>query len=84
LFDRPLHPYTRALLASLPDADAPHLPQRRLAVMPGQVVDPRHLPPGCRFEPRCARAIGDCRAAPPAVADAAASRKVRCLRWSDA
>jgi oligopeptide/dipeptide ABC transporter ATP-binding protein len=84
LFDRPLHPYTRALLASLPDADAPHRPQRRLAVVPGQVVDPRHLPPGCRFEPRCALAIGACRASPPAVQDAAASRKVRCLRWSDA
>jgi oligopeptide/dipeptide ABC transporter ATP-binding protein len=84
LFDRPLHPYTRALLASLPDADAPHRPQRRLAVMPGQVVDPRHMPPGCRFEPRCALAIGACRASPPAIARAAAARTVRCSRWSDA
>jgi oligopeptide/dipeptide ABC transporter ATP-binding protein len=84
LFDRPLHPYTRALLASLPDADAPHRPQRRLAVIPGQVVDPRHVPPGCRFEPRCTLAIRDCRASPPAVARAAASRTVRCSRWSDA
>jgi oligopeptide/dipeptide ABC transporter ATP-binding protein len=82
LFDRPLHPYTRALLASLPDADAPHLPHRRLAVVPGQVVDPRHMPPGCRFEPRCTRAIGDCRAPPPVVR-AGAAHEVRCLRWSE-
>jgi oligopeptide/dipeptide ABC transporter ATP-binding protein len=98
LFDRPLHPYTRALLASLPDADAPHRPQRRLAVMPGKSVDadgvdadrvvadrvdPRHVPPGCRFEPRCSLAIVDCRVSAPAVAEAAASRKVRCSRWSE-
>jgi oligopeptide/dipeptide ABC transporter ATP-binding protein len=83
LFDRPLHPYTRALLASLPDAAAPHLPQRRLAVMPGHAVDPRHLPPGCRFEPRCARALGNCRTSAPAVGTAADHHEVRCSRWSD-
>jgi oligopeptide/dipeptide ABC transporter ATP-binding protein len=81
LFDRPVHPYTRALLASLPDADAPHVPRRRLAVVPGQVVDPRHVPTGCRFEPRCNFAIGECRTPPP-VAQAAESHEVRCLRWS--
>jgi peptide/nickel transport system ATP-binding protein/oligopeptide transport system ATP-binding protein len=84
LFDQPLHPYTRALLASLPDGAAPHQPQRRLAVMPGQAVDPRHLPAGCRFGPRCSLAIDDCRASAPVVAAAAAHRQVRCLRWSDA
>ncbi len=83
LFDRPAHPYTRALLASLPDADAPHRPQRRLAVVPGQVVDPRQLPPGCRFEPRCGFAIGDCRTAAPAAETVLASQTVRCRRWSE-
>jgi peptide/nickel transport system ATP-binding protein len=83
LFDQPLHPYTRALLASLPDADAPHQARQRLAVMPGQVVDPRHPPPGCRFEPRCGLAVSDCRS-PPVVHAAAARHEVRCLRWSDA
>jgi peptide/nickel transport system ATP-binding protein len=82
LFDRPLHPYTRALLASLPDAAAPHSPQRRLAVMPGQAADPRHVPPGCRFEPRCAWSASDCRKSVPAVATAADHHEVRCSRWS--
>ena len=83
LFDRPLHPYTRALLASRPDADA-HRPRRRLAAMPGEAVDPRRLPPGCRFEPRCALAGGVCRSSPPAVETAAAGHEVRCVRWGEA
>ena len=83
LFDQPLHPYTRALLASLPNADAPHQARRRLAVMPGQVVDPRHPPPGCRFEPRCGLAVAECRALHPAVRQAAVRHEVRCTRWSE-
>jgi oligopeptide/dipeptide ABC transporter ATP-binding protein len=81
LFDRPLHPYTRALLASRPDADA-HQPRRRFPAIPGEAVDPRCLPPGCRFEPRCALARSDCRSSPPALETAAAGHGVRCVRWS--
>ena len=81
LFDRPLHPYTRALLASRPDADA-HQPRRRFPANPGEAGDPRCLPPGCRFEPRCALARSDCRSSPPALETAAAGHGVRCVRWS--
>jgi oligopeptide/dipeptide ABC transporter ATP-binding protein len=83
LFDRPRHPYTRALLASLPDAAAPHEPRRRLRVVPGQVVDPRQPPPGCRFEPRCTLAVPDCRTARPEPSAAGSAHQVRCLRWSE-
>lgn len=83
LFDGARHPYTRALLASLPDAAAPHLPHRRLRVVPGQVVDPRRPPPGCRFEPRCALAIGECSRGSPAVVAAGPAHQVRCPRWSE-
>ena len=81
LFDQPRHPYTRALLASLPDIAAPHGSRRRLSVVAGQVVDPRNPPPGCRFEPRCGLATTDCRRAPPGVVPAGTGREVRCLHW---
>jgi oligopeptide/dipeptide ABC transporter ATP-binding protein len=84
LFDSPRHPYTRALLASLPDPAAAHAPHQRLRVVPGQVVDPRRPPPGCRFEPRCARAEDACRRSRPDVAAANAMHEVRCRRWHEA
>jgi peptide/nickel transport system ATP-binding protein/oligopeptide transport system ATP-binding protein len=83
LFDRPQHPYTRALLASLPDADAPHRPHQRLRVVPGQVVDPRNPPPGCRFEPRCAQSAATCREAVPDPVMTGITHQVRCIRWSE-
>jgi peptide/nickel transport system ATP-binding protein/oligopeptide transport system ATP-binding protein len=84
LFDSPRHPYTRALLASLPDAAAAHTPHRRLRVVPGQVVDPRRPPPGCRFEPRCGRAEEECRRVGPEVMAASPVHAVRCRRWNEA
>jgi oligopeptide/dipeptide ABC transporter ATP-binding protein len=83
LFDRPRHPYTRALLDSLPDGGAPHRPHQRLRVVPGQMVDPRRPPPGCRFEPRCARSAAACRTAVPDALLAGAAHEVRCMRWSE-
>ena len=82
LFNRPGHPYTRALLASLPDASAAHVSHNRLRVIPGQVVDPRRPPPGCRFAPRCEASIPDCTAAGPSVQQDGIAQRVRCLRWS--
>jgi oligopeptide/dipeptide ABC transporter ATP-binding protein len=68
LFRAPAHPYTRALLASLPRLEAASGPGRfrpPLPAIPGQPPDPAALPPGCAFEPRCAEAFAPCPAEHP-------------------
>jgi peptide/nickel transport system ATP-binding protein len=69
LFDAPMHPYTRALLASRPSMD----PSRRIERQPvsGDPPNPVDLPPGCRFAPRCRFAEAVCTAAAPPLAAAA-------------
>ncbi len=70
LFENPRHPYTRGLMASMPEvisqdarADA------RLTEIPGMVPSLTNLPPGCAFAPRCTLAIDRCRAEYPPLRD---------------
>ncbi len=58
----PAHPYTVGLLASRPTMDGPA--GRPLASLPGRMPDPRHLPAGCAFAPRCPLAETRCEQAP--------------------
>ena len=65
LFKRPQHPYTRALLRSVPSILA--APRQRLATIGGAVPHPSARPTGCAFHPRCPEVIpGRCAAAMPA------------------
>jgi dipeptide transport system ATP-binding protein len=65
VFAAPRHPYTAALIASVPDETAPGV--RRLPAIPGMVPALDRLPGGCRFHPRCPRADARCRAEIPAL-----------------
>lgn len=70
LFARPLHPYTRGLMAAAPGRAS--LGQRRLATIPGSVPALAAMPPGCPFEPRCGEAELRCaEAAPPMLTEGA-------------
>ncbi len=57
----PLHPYTRGLIASVPDIDSDRWPEP----IPGYPPDLRRPPPGCRFAPRCPRAMPVCKEKEP-------------------
>ncbi len=60
LFARPAHPYAQGLLNSIPKLSSGGK-DLKLTALPGTVPDLKHLPPGCRFEPRCPRSRPDCR-----------------------
>jgi peptide/nickel transport system ATP-binding protein len=77
LFDAPAHPYTRALLSSMPSMD----PDRRTekAALAGDPPNPIHPPSGCRFHPRCPLAAPVCSRAVPAHTATSAAHTVSCL-----
>jgi len=75
LFDNPLHPYTRALMGSMPSMNAS---TQRLAEIPGMVPAPSELGKGCSFAPRCTYATERCRVDAPALASQGADHVVAC------
>ena len=77
LFDRPAHPYTQALLSSVPTVECK---VSRLPAIDGQPPDLRSLPQGCSFEPRCQRAGDRCKQEQPPAVALGGDRWVRC--WS--
>jgi oligopeptide/dipeptide ABC transporter ATP-binding protein len=75
LFRKPLHPYTEGLLAAIPKLD---IDVDRLPTIKGSIPDPAQAIPGCRYGPRCAIAVPQCRVEAPALLPAGASRFARC------
>ena len=65
IFERPLHPYTRALLASTPRIDG--AARRERIVLKGELPSPLNPPPGCVFSSRCPHAIDRCTQERPAL-----------------
>jgi oligopeptide/dipeptide ABC transporter ATP-binding protein len=76
LFRHPRHPYTRALIASVPIAD-PALRHER-APLTGETPSAITPPPGCRFHPRCRLAVARCRVEAPDLRQSGAERQVAC------
>jgi oligopeptide transport system ATP-binding protein len=78
LFLQPMHPYTRALMESipLPDPQAPSPWSRQLAR--GEIPSPLNPPSGCRFRTRCQFAFGKCSSEEPVLTEIKAKHKVAC------
>lgn len=74
VFQQPMHPYTYLLFRSRPTLGAPK--DQPLMTIPGAVPDPKYLPPGCKFHPRCPMCQPRCRCEEPTL------RQVRPNHWA--
>jgi peptide/nickel transport system ATP-binding protein len=79
VFSDPLHPYAHALSAAFPRVGDP-LARYAPTGLDGDPPDPRFLPPGCPFEPRCPRAVSACAEAEPPLVEVRPGRLVACIR----
>ncbi len=79
VYEQPLHPYTEALLSSVPIPDPPAQRQRRRIVLTGEIPNPVDPPPGCRFQSRCPLVHDRCRSASPPLEEKAPGHLVACF-----
>jgi oligopeptide/dipeptide ABC transporter ATP-binding protein len=78
LFSKPLHPYTQALLATVPRVDLTFDEQKSIK---GSVPDLIHPPMGCRFHPRCPNAFDKCPKAKPTLIEISPGHLVSCFLY---
>ena len=78
LLQRPLHPYTQALMNSVP---ALGHELERLQAIPGSVPNLGQFPSGCRFHPRCPKAQSECSQKAPELVEVEPGRWIRCPYW---
>jgi peptide/nickel transport system ATP-binding protein len=78
IFERPLHPYTVALMEAVGHRD--DTPRGRLVALPGTVPSLFRRPSGCRFRDRCPRAIADCADVDPRLEEKAPGHTAACIR----
>jgi oligopeptide/dipeptide ABC transporter ATP-binding protein len=80
LYLNPRHPYTQALLAAVPRAEAGARKKRGL-ILKGDIPSPINPPPGCRFHTRCHRIMAVCREREPAFKEVAPGHGVACFLY---
>ena len=78
LYKAPLHPYTEALLAAIPVADPEVEARRPRTIVTGEVPSALRPPSGCRFHPRCPKAMAVCKTVDPPLKQLDAGRSVAC------
>jgi peptide/nickel transport system ATP-binding protein len=79
LYENPSHPYTQALMASVPVADPEII---RESVLEGEVPSPLNPPPGCSFNPRCPECRPECKIKQPLEREISPGHRVACHLYS--
>lgn len=83
IFGQPLHPYTKALISAIPEADPDSEKARKRIPLEGEVPSPIDPPSGCKFRPRCAYATDKCAQEIPTWEEAAPGHFVACHHWRE-
>ncbi len=81
VFNNPKHPYTQALLHSIPKIA---MKREELIPIKGMVPNPYRRPTGCSFHPRCAQVMAKCSLIDPPVFEVAPNHTAKCLLYEDA
>jgi oligopeptide/dipeptide ABC transporter ATP-binding protein len=79
LFENPLHPYTNALLAAIPEPDISRR-GKEMKVIRGEVTIPINVKPGCRFAARCDDCMEICRERDPELIEISNGHSVACFK----
>ena len=82
LYEKPMHPYTRALLSAVPIPDPPKERLRKRIILKGDVPSPTKERAGCPFRERCSEAMERCAASAPPLVEAGAGHQVACFLYS--
>ena len=83
IYKEPLHPYTKALISSIPVADPSASGMMNRIILEGEVPSPINIPKGCPFSTRCKHCTAKCREQVPQLMDVG-ERKVSCMLYEDA
>ena len=83
VLEKPLHPYTKALISAVPIVDPARERARKRIVLPGDPPSPINPPIGCRFHPRCPYMIEACKAQVPPLVDWGKNHFAACIRVAE-
>ena len=78
LYERPMHPYTNALLSAVPRPDPSRRNARERILLTGEMPSPLNPPPACRFHTRCWKAQDICKTTEPPLLQLAPGHQVAC------